>query len=236
MSDWTAKRFWKEATTKPEASGFSIALDGRAVKTPAKATLIVPTQAMADAIAAEWDAQVEKIDPSLMPVTRGANAAIDKVTPQFDEVVALLAAYGGTDLLCYRAASPVELIERQTQNWDPLLEWAANTYGVRLLVGVGVMHVAQTSEGQDRLTAELQKLTSFQLAAAHDLISMSGSLVLALAVMTQYISAAEGWRLSRIDEDWQAEKWGDDEEATELADIKKTAFLDAARFFQMSVT
>jgi chaperone required for assembly of F1-ATPase len=236
MSEWTAKRFWKQAETVAAEGGFGISLDGRPVKTPAKATLVVPMQSMAQAIAEEWDAQVEKIDPGTMPMTRAANAAIDKVAIQFDEVADMLAAYGDSDLLCYRATDPQELIARQAEQWDPMLDWADATFGVRLTTCAGVIHVPQDVKGQARLAKELQVLTHFQLAAAHDLISLSGSLIIALAVMAKEVPPHEGWRLSRIDEDWQSEKWGDDDDANALAAIKKTAFLDAARFFEMSLT
>ncbi|HSG54818.1 MAG TPA: ATP12 family chaperone protein, partial [Paracoccaceae bacterium] len=121
MSEWTAKRFWKQATVAPAAGGFTVLLDGRSVKTPAKAALILPNEAMAQAVAAEWDAQEGKINPESMPVTRSANAAIDKVAPQKDAVAEMIAAYGDADLLCYRAMAPQELIVRQAAAWDPLL-------------------------------------------------------------------------------------------------------------------
>ncbi|MEL6685084.1 MAG: ATP12 family chaperone protein, partial [Pseudomonadota bacterium] len=182
MSDWQPKRFWKLAQAEPCDGGFTVKLDGRPVRTPAKAALVLPTKAMADAIAAEWDAQEEVVDPRTMPVTRGANAAIDKVRTQRDEVIALLAEYGDSDLLCYRAAGPEALIDRQAKAWDPMLDWAAETLGARLFVGEGVMHVAQKPDALDKLTAEVAAFDDFALAAVHDLISLSGSLILALAV------------------------------------------------------
>ena len=142
MSDWKPKRFWKKAVATACDGGFTVELDGRSVKTPAKETLIVPTMPMAKATAAEWDAQGETLDPITMPITRGANAAIDKVRTQHAEVAAMLAEYGDSDLLCYRAAGPETLIARQAAAWDPLLDWAAQTLDARLTVGQGVMHVA----------------------------------------------------------------------------------------------
>ena len=233
MNEWAAKRFWKTTATTEAADGFGIELDGRPVKTPAKAPLIVPTAALASAIAAEWDAQQDKIDPLTMPVTRGANAAIDKVATQKSEVVALLAAYGDSDLLCYRAAGPAALIAEQKMNWDPLLDWADATYGVRLRSGEGVMHVAQDADGLARLTAELDQLSPFELAAAHDLISLSGSLIIGLAVMRGYVAAPRAWAVSRVDEEWQISQWGEDEEARAQEMLKSQAFENAARFFEM---
>lgn len=234
MSDWQPKRFWKKATAEASADGFTVVLDGRTVRTPAKAHLIVPTMKMAEAIAKEWDAQEDVVDPRKMPVTRGANAAIDKVRTQRTEVISLLAEYGDSDLLCYRAAGPDALLKRQADAWDPMLDWAAVTFGARLFVGEGVMHVAQKPEALAALEAQLVALDDFALAAAHDLISLSGSLILALAVMHQRLDAQEAWLLSRIDEHWQVEQWGKDDEAEEAEAIKQTAFLDAARFYQYS--
>ena len=236
MSDWKPKRFWKTATPTVCEGGFTVLLDGRAVKTPAKASLTVPTLALAEAIAVEWDAQEKLIDPRTMPVTRGANAAIDKVRTQRDEVVALLAEYGDSDLLCYRAAGPDGLIERQAAHWDPLLAWAADTLDVRLAVGEGVMHVPQDPAALARLTAEVAAFDDFALAAAHDLISMSGSLVLALAVTRQAVDVEHAWVVSRVDEHWQVEQWGHDDDAAATEAIKRAAFLDAARFFALSQT
>ncbi|MEL6682235.1 MAG: ATP12 family protein [Pseudomonadota bacterium] len=234
MSDWKPKRFWEKAIAQPCDGGFTVLLDARCVKTPAKADLIVPTMAMAQAIAAEWEAQEDVLDPRTMPVTRGANAAIDKVRVQRGEVIALLAEYGDSDLLCYRAAGPEGLIAKQAEGWDPMLDWAANTMGARLFVGEGVMHVPQTTEALAKLRAELDAFDDFALAAAHDLISLSGSLVLALAVTRNAVSVDNAWALSRIDEHWQISQWGDDEEAAAVEQIKRAAFLDAARFYQLS--
>lgn len=234
MSEWAAKRFWKSTVAVEVDGGFGIELDGRTVKTPAKVSLVLPTAAMAAAVAEEWDAQDGQIDPRTMPVTRGANAAIDKVATQKAEVVALLAAYGDSDLLCYRAAGPVELIAQQAAVWDPLLDWAHETLGVRLKTGEGVMHVAQDPDGLARLTAELDAMTEFELAAAHDLISLSGSLIIALAVIRGHISTTDGWAASRVDEEWQISQWGEDEEAQMQEKVKRQAFCDAAHFFALS--
>lgn len=233
MSDWKPKRFWKQADAVACDGGYTVHLDTRPVRTPAKAALVVPTQAMAEAIAQEWDAQTDAIDPRTMPVTRGANAAIDKLRVQRAEVVTLLAEYGGSDLLCYRAHAPESLVLRQAEAWDPMLRWADETLNVRLRVGLGVMHVAQDSDALDRLQSELAAFDDFALAALHDLISLSGSLILALAVIRDAIPPEEAWLRSRVDERWQAEQWGEDEEAAAAELIKRAAFLDAERFFRL---
>jgi chaperone required for assembly of F1-ATPase len=233
MTAWAAKRFWTDAIPEPCDGGFTVRLDTRLVRTPLKTPLVLPTKAMADAIAAEWQAQTGKIDPATMPCTRAANSAIDKVAPQFDEVVEMLAAYGGTDLLCYRATGPDALIARQATAWNPLLDWAATALGAPLNTTAGVMHIPQPDSSLAALQAQVARLTAFQLAAFHDLVAISGSLLLALAVIHGRLSADEAWTLSRIDEDWQAELWGEDEDATALAALKRAAFLQADRFFAL---
>lgn len=233
MSGWTAKRFWQAAQAEPCEGGFTVRLDGRGVKTPAKAPLVVPTLAMAQAIAAEWDAQTGVVKPETMPVTRAANSAIDKIVPQRAEVVGLLAAYGASDLLCYRAAGPEALAERQAAAWDPVLDWAAEVFGARLAVTRGVMPVAQDAAAVARLEAEVAGLSVFRLAGFHDLVAISGSLVLALAVIRGRLGVAEAWDLSRIDEAWQVEQWGEDEEAAEAEAVRRVAFEAASRFYAL---
>jgi chaperone required for assembly of F1-ATPase len=236
MSILKQKRFWKAAKVVPEAAGYGVELDGRKVHTPNKTPLVVPTPAMANAIAAEWDAQPEKINPLTMPVTRSANSALDKVIPQHAEVVAMLAEYGGTDLLCYRAAGPVELIALQAQAWDPVLAWAATRFGDTLQVGEGVMHVPQNQALLANLHAQVASFDHFALAGLHDLVGISGSLILALAVTDGALDVAEAWEKSRIDEQWQTSQWGDDEEAAAHAALKKEAFEHAARFYKLGLT
>lgn len=233
MAEWAAKRFWTDATVEKDGDGYAVRLDGRAVKTPAKAALIVPSHTMAEAIAAEWQAVVEMIDPNVMPFTRSANAAIDKVATQFDEVADMLAAYGASDLLCYRATGPDGLVNRQAEGWDPLLDWAHETYGARLLTTAGVMPITQGADALAALRGEVFSATVFELTALHDLIAMSGSLILGLAVTQRRLTADSAWALSRIDETWQAEQWGDDEDAMEMAEIKRKAFVHAAESYQM---
>ena len=231
MVEWKLKRFWNAATVEQTDDGFAVLLDGRSVKTPAKAALIVPSKALAEKIASEWDAQEGDVNPEIMPFTRAANAAIDKVTLQFVEVADLIAAYGENDLLCYRAAAPQELVDRQATAWDPILDWANDVYGVRLATGQGVMHIAQPPSAIERLTQEVHALSPFQLTAFHDLVSLTGSLVLGFAIVNNRFGADVAWDLSRIDEIWQAEHWGQDEEALDLAQTKRQALLSAAEFY-----
>ena len=231
MSNWKTKRFWTEAVAEPCDSGFTVRLDARFVKTPLKAPLVVPTLAMAQAIATEWDAQTGLVKPETMPVTRTANSAIDKIVPQFSEVADLLAAYGASDLICYRATEPQALIARQAQAWDPMIVWAADTLQAPLIATAGVIHIAQDPATLQQLTAQVFALDPFRLAGIHDLIAMSGSLVLALAVTHRRVTATEAWALSRVDENWQQELWGIDDEAAEYAALRQAAFLQADRFY-----
>jgi chaperone required for assembly of F1-ATPase len=233
MSVWSARRFWTDATVTPAGHGFTVLLDTRPVRTPLKAPLILPTRGLAQAVAAEWQAQTGTVDPASMPYTRTANSAIDTVTPQFDAVAAMLSAYGETDLLCYRATGPAALIDRQAAAWNPLLDWAAEALTAPLQVTRGVMHVDQPPASLAALAAAVQALSPFQLAAFHDLVAISGSLILALAVTRQRLAAEAAWDLSRIDETWQIEQWGADEDAAEIAALKREALLQANRFYAL---
>ncbi len=235
MSDWKPKRFWTESSIVDAKGGYTVELDGRGVKTPAKAGLIVPTRAMAQEIAAEWDAQEKEVDPTTMPFTRSANAAIDKVQHQHAEVADMLADYGDSDLLCYRAAHPQELQQRQAAQWDPALDWAAGALSARLLPVAGVLHRPQDASALAALRERVHDFNDFQLAAFHDLVSLSGSLILGFAAATDWRGAEEIWEISRLDEIWQIEQWGHDDEADAAAEVKKAAFLHAKRFFDVSI-
>ncbi len=233
MSEWKQKRFWKEAKPVEVEGGFSVHLDGRGLKTPAKVALTLPSLEMAKAIAVEWDAQAEGINPETMPYTRSANAAIDKVANQHAEVADMLADYGDSDLLCYRADSPQELVTRQAEQWDPALSWAEEVFGVRLETRQGLLHSRQDPAALKVLRQAVHGLDNFRLAAFHDLVSMSGSLVLGFATAQNWRTADDIWQISRLDETWQEEQWGVDEEAQETAGLKRTAFLHAKSFYDI---
>ncbi|HAW48415.1 MAG TPA: ATPase [Roseovarius sp.] len=234
MSEWAAKRFWNAAEVVEAGGGFGVRLDGRAVRTPAKAELVVPTQALAREIAAEWDAQEGEIVPATMPLTRATNAAIDRVAREQAAVAAMLAEYGSSDLLCYRAESPAELVARQAEAWDPLLDWAESVFSARLRTTSGVMHVTQDAAALERLHAEVRLLDIWALTAFHDLVCLSGSLVVGLAALRDQAPLETLWRASRIDESWQQEQWGSDEEAEAVARKKECDFFNAKRFHDLS--
>jgi len=234
MSVWKAKRFWKDAVVSERDGLFHVLLDARPVKTPAKALLALPTRALAEAVAAEWRQVGGVVDPRTMPVTRSANAAIDKVAIQFDEVAGLIADYGGSDLLCYRAGEPHELAKAQADAWDPMLDWARLRYGAPLVATAGVAHVTQPAASLAALSAQVRACTPFQLTALHDLVGLTGSLVLGLAATTDDFASETLWKLSRFDEDWQARLWGTDEEASTIAERKREDFLRACHFWKIS--
>lgn len=234
MSAWAAKRFWKQAQAVPCDGGFTVTLDAKPLRTPAKRPLVLPNAVMAAAIAAEWDAQQGPVRPETMPMTRFANSAQEKVAPQMQAVADHLASYAGTDLLCYRATGPEPLILRQAAGWDPLLDWVAATHAAPLVTVQGVMPVPQPPESLSRLRAALDGLSPFHLTAFHDLVGLGGSFVLGLAVVAGRLSAEAAFDLTRIDEIWQAEQWGQDEDATEHAAAKRAAFLDAHAFWRLA--
>lgn len=236
MSEWQKKRFWKAAKVHEVSGGWAVRLDERSLKTPAKADLILPTRALAEAVAKEWDAQTDGIDPNTMPFTRTANSAVDKVEPQKPQITEMLAEYGASDLLCYRAAHPEALQVRQAESWDSLLAWAADTFDAPLTPTCGVMHQAQPPESLQNLKAEIEALDSFRLAAFHDLVVLSGSLIIALAVLYEKDDVEKLWLAAQIDESWQEETWGHDEEAAEALQIKYKAFSDAALFLRLAHT
>ena len=234
MSEWKLKRFWKSETVSDVQDGFTVLLDGRGVRTPAKAQLVVPTRALAEAIAAEWAAQEGEVDPAAMPFTRSANAAIDKVRVQQAEVADMLADYADSDLLCYRAEGPDDLVARQALVWGPYLDWAAEALDARLTPVPGVMHAPQDAGALKRLRALTHKQSHFELAAFHDLVSLSGSIILAFAAVHAFADADAIWDASRLDEIWQIEQWGSDEDAIDVAERKKAAFLHANSFWSAS--
>jgi chaperone required for assembly of F1-ATPase len=166
-------------------------------------------------------------------VTRAANSAIDKVTPQYDAVVAMLADYAGTDLLSYRATEPAELVTRQAAAWDPLLDWAEQRYGARLTVTSGVIPVAQDPAALAALHEALWVQGPYRVTALHDLIAISGSMIIGLALGEGAIDLDTAWRASRVDEHWQTEQWGPDEEAAEIEAIKRDAMQNALRLLDL---
>jgi chaperone required for assembly of F1-ATPase len=221
MTSEPAKRFFDLATARQDDGGFGIWLDQRRLKTPARAAFTVPTAALAEAVAEEWNAQGAKVEPRAMPLTGLANAAIDRITPEREPFAARLAQYGEHDLLCYRAESPVELVARQARAWQPVLDWLAVTHGARLTLAEGIVHVDQPPEAREAQHRAILAHSHHHLAGLHVITTSTGSLSLGLAVLGGLLTAEEAFALSRIDEDYQAERWGSDAEAeTRAADIR----------------
>lgn len=205
------KRFYAAAEAVEEDGQFRLKLDGRLARTPTRSPVAVPSRRIGEALAGEWNAQAERIDPARMPLTRMVNAAIDGVAAEMTSVRADILSYAGTDLLCYRADDPRGLVERQLAAWDPILEWAADRFGARLVLAAGVMHVAQPQASLDRLKAELDSVDDpFALTGLHVMTTLTGSALLALAVRHQRLDAAEAWSAAHVDEDWNMAQWGED--------------------------
>ena len=224
------KRFWKTADAVQCDGGWTIELDGKPVRTPARASLVLPTEALADAIAEEWAGAGEDVDPRAMPLTGLANAAIDRVVPDPGSFAAALARYGESDLACYRAEGPRELVARQERSWDSLLAWCRRRFDVDFETTCGIVHVAQPAATTERLAHAVTILDPFRLAALSPLVTIGGSLVAALAVVEGSVSAEEAWDAVTIDDRWQLEQWGADPEAEERLENRRRDFLAAARF------
>ncbi|MDX2209740.1 MAG: ATP12 family protein [Sphingopyxis sp.] len=227
------KRFWKAATVGEDAAGFAIHLDGRAVRTPARAPLIVPTRALADAIAAEWQAQGEEIDPRAMPLTGLANAAIDHAARDPAAFAATLLPYAETDLLCYRDDRDAVLAAEQAAAWNPLLAWAEARWGVEFMLAQGIIHVAQPSATIARMQSAVTALPPFRLAALSPLVTISGSLVAALAVEAGERDAAGLWPVVCLDQLYQERRWGHDTQAALQRAAHERDWLNAAQFLSL---
>lgn len=228
------KRFYEEAATSASPDGgYSVLLDGKAVKTPKRALLSLPNLALAEAIAKEWQGQCDEIDPRTMPLTRLAYAAIDVVTPEREAVAEQLLKYSEHDLLCYRAEKPPALAARQAEAWDPLLEWAAETYGARLNIGSGIRHVAQPVEALAALQQAIARYGGFELAALHTATTVTGSLILALALAEEEVSADQAFAAATLDEAFQVEKWGVDAEAEQRRSNLRSELVAAGDFLRL---
>lgn len=227
------RRFWDEVSVESGPDGFGLRLDARPLRTPAAAPLLVPTLALAEAIAAEWRAVEGAVRPEALPFTRAANVAIDRVAPDPGPVVDQIAAYGASDLLCHRAEEPAALRRRQEAAWDPPLAWSATALGAPLIPVAGLMPSDQPADSLAALRRAVAGQSPFGLTALYELVTLSGSLVLGLAVVRNAWTADAAWALSRLDDTWQAELWGVDAEAQAAASLREAAFLQAARLHEL---
>lgn len=207
------KRFYKAAATTPHEAGFAVVLDGRITRTPARNYLAVPQPALAEAIAAEWDAQVEEIDPGRMPLTRLVNSAIDRVAPEMAAVREDIVRHAGSDLLLYRAEGPESLIETEERLWGPILASSETALGTRFTLAEGIVHVGQDAATLAAVDRAIAGFDALGLAALHSMTTLTGSALIALAFARGEITAEEAWAAAHADEDWQAARFGRDEEA-----------------------
>ncbi|TPG10950.1 ATP12 family chaperone protein [Sphingomonas oligophenolica] len=224
------KRFWSTVSVDADRV---VMLDARPVRTPGRVPLAAPTDALAAVIADEWRAVEGDVDPRAMPLTGLANAAIDLVAPDRAGFAAGLAAYGETDLLCYRAELPEPLVDRQRAAWDPLLGWARARYDIHLETTAGVIHVAQPLATVQRLADAIASYDAFRLAAAAPIVTLTGSLIVTLALLDHAADADTIWAAAHVDEDWQAEMWGEDYLAIETRAAQRSEYDAAIRFLAL---
>ncbi len=227
------RRFYRQADIVPVGQGYGIALDGKPIKTPAKRDLVVPNAALAAAIAAEWNAQDDEIQPAQMSLTQIANTAIDRVAPQRALIVQQIADYAGTDLVCYRAVRPPELTARQQAVWQPLVDWAVLRYDAPLEITVGVIPIAQSPASLHALAAAVAEHNAFALAALHLATAACGSLVIALALVEGKLDADEAFAVSQLDESFQIEAWGEDAEQAQRRQALAGDIAAAAQFLSL---
>jgi chaperone required for assembly of F1-ATPase len=233
QADGLPKRFYETVSVEPEGGGYALRLDGKPVRTPLKNLLALPTRALADAVAEEWRAQKERIDPGTMPLTRLANSVIDGVQGREGAVIDDIMAHAASDLLCYRAEAPQGLVSAQQKQWDPLLAWAKDALGAPLETAEGVMHVDQPKASLEAIRRQVQSHEPFSLAALHVMTGLSGSALLALAVALGSLSPEEAWAAAHVDEDWQITQWGEDEEAVARRAHRLSEFKAAARMLEL---
>ena len=230
MNSWKPRRFWSRAGIVEVERGFAVSLDGQTAATPSGNALELPARQMAELVCAEWNRQQDEIDPSSMPHTRLANTAIDRISAAKDEAVAALVEFAESDLLCHRAGRPEQLVARQRNSWDPVIEWADRSLGAPLRIGSGVMPVRQAGGSLGRLKELTAALDPFELAGLSEMVALTGSLLIGHAVIRGRLAPEVAWSISRIDEQHQSEHWGLDREAEHAERIRREAFLVACAF------
>jgi len=233
MQKGSAKRFYQHAGSAACDGGFVILLDDRKVNTPLGEPLIVPGAVLAEEIAAEWRGQGTQILPGTMPMMRLACTAIDKVRPHQKIIIDQVSEYGANDLLCYRAAGPDDLVARQAEVWQPLLDWAAEDIGANLQVTSGIVHVSQPDEAIEKLRQVVEIHDGYELTALAEITQLTGSLVLGLAVSRGRIDGDVAFEASQLDETWQNEHWGEDYEATDRKKNRRSDLDTTVRFLTL---
>ncbi|MEO9470248.1 ATP12 family protein [Parasphingorhabdus sp.] len=228
------KRFYKQVDAVAVDDGFAIRLDGRSVKTPDRNDLVLPAKALAEAVKAEWAGQGEEIDPATMPFTALAQGALDQIGHDRPRIVARIAAFADSDMLYFRGdAHQQALADHQTEQWDPLLDWARTRYDVSFVLVRGIMHQSQSPQTLKRLAEAVEAQDDFTLAAMLSLVGLAGSLVAVLGLVENAFDADELWRLVNLEELWQEQQWGADDLAVETRALKQVEYLGAARFLEL---
>lgn len=225
------KRFYKSVAVTDQ---LGIALDGRNVKTPLKSPLIFPTRALAKAVAAEWDAQVDVINPHAMPLTKLANTAIDRAASEKSKIAAEIIEFAGSDMVCYRAESPAGLVQRQTTHWDPIVAWAKADLKAAFATVSTITHRRQSPAVLQTLKAHIERLDPFSFVAVHNLSTLTGSALLAAMLAAGKIPADAAWLAANVDEDWQIETWGEDAEATARRAGRRNEFSACVTFINLA--
>jgi len=225
-----ARRFYKEVAATPECG---IALDGKPVRTPKKALLVLPTKALAEAVAAEWRAQGDKLNPASMLMTKLANTAIDRVGMERERILAEMVDYAASDLVCYRAARPPDLVIRQAAHWNPIIAWASTALNATFEAVLGVMHRPQPPEALHAVGAALAKMNNCEIAALHNIMTLTGSTLIALMLGRASLSPDAAWAAAHVDEDYQIENWGQDGEAADRRAARHKEFLTYCRFLEL---
>jgi len=228
------KKFYKKATVKGKKAPFCIALDGRVMKTPLKASLEIPSKALARAIADEWNAQGEFVDLNNMFLTKYANTAIDRVETRKENIVDEIVAFASSDLVCYRADTPQGLVDKQAQSWDPVLKWAHEHHGLNFICVAGIIYASQPDATLVAAHGVLSALDAYSLTAIHNLTTLTGSALLAMAVIDGAITADEGWNAAHVDEDWNIAQWGTDDDAIERRKLRRGEFDGIIEFYRLS--
>ncbi len=228
------RRFYREVAVGDGENGWTIALDGRSVRTPGRGILLLPTRNLADAVAAEWQAQQDEIRPRDMPLTQLANSALDRTRPHRTLVIDQVAAYGETDLLCYRVAEPPDLAALQAEKWQPVLDWLAEDLGARLTVTQDIAPVTQPQEALLAIYTAVARHDDFALTGLHSLTAASGSVAIGLALSAGRLAAEEGWKLAQLDELYQIGQWGDDADAAVRRNAIRDSIAAATSFIGLS--
>jgi chaperone required for assembly of F1-ATPase len=234
MTGAPARRFYRSVAVTGAKAPFSIALDDRPLRTPLKRPLDLPTRSVAEVVALEWLSQSERIEPQKMPFTRLANTAVDRVADNYSRIIGDIVDFAGSDLVCYRADEPTDLIERQARNWQPVLDWARARLGGDFVVTEGIVHVEQPASALEAIQSYLAGKDAWALTALHNMTTLTGSALISAMACEAAILPSEAWLAAHIDEDWQIVLWGWDEEARLRRDHRRQEFDVCLRFYELS--